>query len=139
MFSQTVEYALRTIVWLASQGGEPRTTQHIAKATRIPAGYLAKILQSLGRARLVDSQRGLNGGFTLAVRPEKLSLWDVIEAIDPIKRITKCPLGLKSHSKKLCPLHHELDDSLALIEKKLKKARISDLLGESSKGKPFCR
>ena len=138
MFSQTAEYALRTIVWLASQGGEPRTTEQIAGATKIPAGYLAKILQSLGRARLVDSRRGPNGGFTLAVAAERLSPWNVIEAIDPIRRIEKCPLGLKAHSRKLCPLHHELDESLALIEKKLKKARISDLSEGSSKGKPFC-
>ena len=58
MFSQTVEYALRTVVWLASQGGEPRTTQQIAKATKIPAGYLAKVLQSLGRARIVTRRGG---------------------------------------------------------------------------------
>jgi len=139
MFSQTVEYALRTIVWLAAQKGEPRTTQQIAKATKIPPGYLAKILQSLGRARLVNSQRGVNGGFTLAVPAERLSLWDVIEAIDPIQRIKKCPLGLKSHSKKLCPLHHRLDDALGLIEKRLKETRISDLVKATSNGKPFCR
>ena len=138
VFSQTVEYALRTIVWLAAQEGAPRTTQQIAEATKIPPGYLAKILQSLGRARLVNSQRGINGGFTLAVPAEKLSPWDVIETIDPIKRITKCPLGLKTHSKELCPLHHRLDDAIALIEKRLSETRISDLLKAPSTGKPFC-
>jgi Rrf2 family protein len=138
VFSQTVEYALRTIVWLAAQTGAPRTTQQVAKATKIPPGYLAKVLQSLGRAHLVNSQRGVNGGFTLAVPAERLSPWDVIEAIDPIQRIKKCPLGLKSHSKRLCPLHHRLDDALGLIEKRLKETRISDLVKATSKGKPFC-
>jgi Rrf2 family protein len=138
MFSQTVEYALRTVVWLAAQDGEPRTTQQIARATKIPAGYLAKILQTLGRARLVNSQRGMKGGFTLALAPEKLSPWDVIVAIDPVQRIEKCPLGLKSHSKKLCPFHRRMDHALGLLERELRAARISELHEGSSKGKPFC-
>jgi Rrf2 family protein len=138
MFSQTVEYALRTVVWLASQGGEPRTTQQIAKATKIPAGYLAKVLQSLGRAGLVDAQRGIGGGFTLAVSPDELTPLDVINAVDPIKRIKRCPLGLKSHSTGLCPLHHRLDEAMALIEKGLGETKISDLLRAPSSGNPFC-
>ena len=138
MFSQTVEYALRTVVWLASQGGTPRTTHQIAEATKIPPGYLAKVLQSLGRARVVRAQRGLNGGFSLAVSPEELSTLDVINAIDPIKRITQCPMGLPSHAEGLCPLHHRLDDAMALIEKRLGETRISELLAAPQSGKPFC-
>ena len=138
VFSQTVEYALRIVVWLASQGGEPRTTQQIAKATKIPAGYLAKVLQNLGRARLVDSQRGIGGGFTLRVAPEKLSPLDVINAVDPIKRIERCPLGLKSHRAGLCPLHLRLDEAMALIEKGLGETKISDLLVSRGTKSPFC-
>ncbi len=48
MFSQTAEYALRAVVYLASQPGTPRTTQEIAKATQVPTGYLSKVMQSLG-------------------------------------------------------------------------------------------
>jgi Rrf2 family nitric oxide-sensitive transcriptional repressor len=138
MFSQTVEYALRIVVWLASQGGKPRTTSQIAEATKIPAGYLAKVLQSLGRARLVDSQRGIGGGFTLAVSPDELSLLDVINAVDAIKRIERCPLKLKSHAAELCPLHHRLDEAMALIEKGLGETKIADLLRTPSSDDPFC-
>ena len=138
MFSQTVEYALRIVVWLASQGGEPRTTQQIAKATKIPAGYLAKVLQNLGRARLVDSQRGIGGGFTLAASPDELTPLDIINAVDPIERIERCPLGLKSHSSGLCPLHHRLDEAMALIEKGLGETKISELIEGSSSASPFC-
>ena len=42
MISQTAEYALRAIVYLAGQNGAPRTTAQIAETTMIPAGYLAK-------------------------------------------------------------------------------------------------
>lgn len=138
MFSQTTEYALRTIVWLAVQGGAAKTNQQIADATKVPSGYLSKILQTLGRADLVSSQRGLNGGFTLAVRPEELTLLDVINVIDPIKRITKCPLGLESHDNKLCPVHHRLDSAIAEIERLLGDATIAELISEKTPSKPFC-
>jgi Rrf2 family nitric oxide-sensitive transcriptional repressor len=138
MFSQTVEYALRTVVWLAVQGGAPRTTQQISEATKVPPGYLAKVLQTLGRAHLVGAQRGVNGGFVLAVPADELSVLDVITAIDPIKRIKKCPLGIEGHGVALCPLHQRLDDAIALIEKKLGETKISELLSTTAPEKPFC-
>jgi Rrf2 family protein len=138
MFSQTVEYALRTVVWLASQKNEPRTTKQIADATKIPPAYLAKVLQSLGRARIVGARRGIGGGFTLAAPSDELTPLDVIDAVDPIKRIKRCPLGLKAHSTGLCPLHHRLDEAMALIEKGLRETKISDLLGSPASKGPFC-
>jgi Rrf2 family protein len=137
MISQTAEYALRAIVYLADQG-EARTTQEIAAATLVPASYLSKVMQALSRARVVRSQRGLHGGFTLAKEPDELSVWDVIEAVDPIQRIRTCPLGLKAHGAKLCPLHRRLDDALALVESAFRESTVGDLLREPSKSKPLC-
>jgi Rrf2 family protein len=137
MISQTAEYALRAIVFLAD-AGEARTTQEIAAATRVPSSYLSKVMQALSRARVVRSQRGLHGGFTLATPPSALSVWDVIEAVDPIQRIRTCPLGLKEHGSRLCPLHKRLDDALALVENAFRESTVSDLLQEPSKSKPLC-
>jgi Rrf2 family protein len=139
LFSQTVEYALRTIVWLATQGDAPRTTQEIARAARIPAGYLSKVLQKLVRAKLLNSQRGLKGGFTLARSPAEISTLDVVSAVDPIRRIESCPLGLESHGARLCPLHRRLDDAIALIEERLEKTKISELIARRSGRKPLCK
>jgi Rrf2 family nitric oxide-sensitive transcriptional repressor len=138
MISQTAEYALRTILWLAIHEDAPQTTQQIATATKVPSGYLAKVLQSLVRAGLISSQRGLHGGFTLLGDPAELSPLDVINAIDPIRRIKDCPLGLDSHGEELCPLHRRLDDALAHIESVLAEARISELITEPTKSRPFC-
>jgi Rrf2 family nitric oxide-sensitive transcriptional repressor len=138
MFSQTAEYALRAVVWLAAHGAEPQTTVHIAAKTRVPAGYLSKVLQALGRADLVSSQRGLYGGFTLTRPPDTISVLEVVNAVDPIRRIKTCPLGLGSHSKELCALHRQLDDAIAHIEKAFSASSIADLLGEPSKSHPLC-
>src|SRR5437588_9194983 len=104
MFSQTTEYALRAVVYLAAQAGEARTIQQIAEATRVPANYLSKVMQSLRRADLVQSQRGLHGGFTLGVAPQELTVYDVVQAVERLQRIRRCPLGIKDHIN-LCPLH----------------------------------
>jgi Rrf2 family transcriptional regulator, nitric oxide-sensitive transcriptional repressor len=137
MISQTAEYALRAIVFLADQG-DARTTQEIAAATLVPPSYLSKVMQALSRAEVVRSQRGLHGGFTLARSPDELSVWDVIEAVDPIQRIRTCPLGLKAHGTRLCPLHRRLDDALALVEHAFRESSLGDLLREPSKSKPLC-
>ena len=133
MISQTSEYALRAVACLARRPAEPMTTQQIAVASRVSAGYLAKILQALARAGIVTGQRGLGGGFLLARRPEQLSLLDVVRVADGSRRITACPLGIPGHGPDLCPLHRRLDDAAALAEKTLSGVTIADVLYE-----PMC-
>lgn len=138
LFSQTVEYALRAVVWLADHLDAPQTNKQIADATRVPVGYLSKVLQALGRADLVRAQRGVGGGFTLARSPDELSVLEVINAVDPIKRIRTCPLGLEAHGTNLCPLHRKLDDALASIEDAFGSSTIADLLSTPGENKPLC-
>jgi Rrf2 family nitric oxide-sensitive transcriptional repressor len=69
MFSQTVEYALRAVVFLADQAPEPRTTDQIAQATRVPKAYLSKVLQGLAKNGVVKTQRGVGAGSHCTRRP----------------------------------------------------------------------
>jgi Rrf2 family protein len=138
MISQTAEYALRAVVYLADQDG-PRTTVQIASTTQVPAGYLAKVMQSLGRGGVVKSQRGLNGGFTLAGDPADLSILAVVNAVDPIQRFAECPLGIPSHGRRLCPLHHRLDQAAAVVEKAFSETMVADLLSVPRERKTMCR
>lgn len=138
LISQTAEYALRAAVMLADEPDQPRTTQLLAERTRIPAGYLAKVLQAMARAGLVRGQRGLGGGFTLSQAPEQISVLDVINAVDPIERITSCPLKLKAHGRTLCPLHRKLDDAISIIEQSFRETSLADILAEPSRSRPLC-
>jgi Rrf2 family protein len=137
MFSQTAEYALRVVVFLGTLRGEPATTVQIAAATRVPAGYLSKILQSLARAKLVLSQRGLHGGSVLGRDPASISVYDVVTAISPLPRIQTCPLGLVSHGTNLCPVHRRLDDAVAMVEKSFRESSIADLLTQATTSIPL--
>ncbi|MCX6365753.1 MAG: Rrf2 family transcriptional regulator [Armatimonadetes bacterium] len=127
MFSQTAEYALRAVAYLA-QEGEPRTVAQIAAATKVPPSYLSKVMQSLARAELVVSQRGLHGGFRLARPTDQLCVYDIVQAVDPIQRITKCPLDLPQHSKNLCKLHQRMDDTLAQVELVFRQTTFAEVL-----------
>lgn len=137
MLSQTTEYALRVVVYLAGRRGKPATIAQIAAATQTPEGYLAKVLRSLALAGLVRSQRGSLGGTGLARPAKSISVLDVVQAVDPIRRITHCPLGIKSHAAKLCPLHRRLDEAFALVEKAFARSPISDLVSEEPGEEPF--
>src|SRR5688500_2570995 len=137
MFSQTSEYALRVVVYLASLEGRPATIAQTAAATRTPAGYLAKVLVHLAKGGIVRSQRGLHGGSVLARAAENISVYDVVQAVDPIKRITTCPLGLKSHGVNLCPLHRRLDEAIASVEHALRSSSIAELVAEPTSSQPL--
>jgi Rrf2 family transcriptional regulator, nitric oxide-sensitive transcriptional repressor len=139
MISQTAEYALRAIVYLADQAGAARTTTQIADTTQVPPGYLAKVMRSLTRAGLVKSQRGLNGGFTLAHDPEQLSILEVVNAVDPIQRYPECPLGIENHGRRLCPLHSRLDQAAAMVEQAFGDTKVAELLAVPRHRQPLCR
>ena len=139
MISQTAEYALRAIVYLADQEGKPRTTAQIAEVTQVPAGYLAKVMQSLSRTRLVNSQRGLNGGFTLTKEPTELTVAEIINAVDPIRRFHECPLDVVTHEDGLCPLHQMLEDAAGMLDKLFSETTVAKLLDVPGPNKPLCR
>jgi Rrf2 family transcriptional regulator, nitric oxide-sensitive transcriptional repressor len=137
MFSQTAEYALRIMVYLASLGDRSATISQISQATRTPAGYLAKILRNLAKAHLLRSQRGLHGGSTLARPADQVTVYDVVQAVDPIQRITTCPLGLKNHGVNLCPLHRRLDEAIASVERAFRATTLAEVVAEPTRSKPL--
>jgi Rrf2 family nitric oxide-sensitive transcriptional repressor len=138
MFSQTVEYALRAVVHLADHSPLPRTTDQIAKATLVPKPYLSKVLQSLCRAGIVHSQRGIGGGMTLVKTPAQLTILEVINSVDPIERIKTCPLGLPAHGSRLCPLHYRVDQALGTVEAAFKSTTLAEVLADPTRGLPLC-
>ena len=138
MFSQTVEYALRAVIYLADHSPVGRTTQQIAEVTKVPQAYLSKVLQSLSRNGVVRSQRGIGGGISLVKTPEELTILEVVNAVDPIQRIHTCPLGIKSHGNTLCPLHRRLDESIATMETAFNNSTLADILAEPSTSIPLC-
>lgn len=128
LLSDAAEYALRAMVFLAQEPSTAWKVREIAEHTRSSPGYLVKVLQQLARADLVSAQRGINGGYSMVIAPKRVSMADVINAVDPIERIETCPLGLEAHDRELCPMHCRIDKALAHIEQTFSSITIADLI-----------
>ncbi len=138
LLSDASEYALRAVIWLAQEPGKPQKVREIAAGTRAAPGYLVKVLQGLAKAGILAAQRGVHGGFALIREPAALSVWEVINAVDPVERIRRCPLGLDAHQHGLCPMHRRIDEAMAAIEASLRDSTIGELLSDPSPSRPLC-
>lgn len=125
------------MVLLTQSTNQSVTVRMMAERGQIPAPYLAKLLQGLSRAGLVLSQRGVGGGYVLTRTPDNITLADIVNAVEPLQRIAKCPLGISGHVA-LCPLHRKLDQALASVERAFRETTLADLCKESGGSIPLC-
>lgn len=142
MISQTAEYALRAMAWLALTPEQRVASASLAEHTKVPPDYLAKVLQLLGEAGFIDGRRGVRGGYQLAKSAREIPLLDVINAVSrdesQIKRITSCPLGLENHGQNLCPLHQAMDRAAEAVIGVLDGHTLADLVSDDAAPKPLC-
>lgn len=90
--SKKADYALIAVKHLAihQTAGASSSAREMAEAYGIPLELLAKILQRLVRARLLQSVQGTRGGYRLARQPLTISVADVIQAVDGPVTVTAC-------------------------------------------------
>jgi Rrf2 family protein len=77
-----VDYAVRAMCELAARGGGPVRGETLAKGQDIPQSFLENILHELKRAGLVQTQRGVDGGYRLARPAKTISVADIIRAVE---------------------------------------------------------
>jgi Rrf2 family protein len=94
VLSQTSEYALRAVLYIAREAAErPVKINQVAEALSVPRNYLSKTLHQLARHGVLSSSRGPTGGFQLAVAAEELTLARVVSPFDPFVGGRQCLLG----------------------------------------------
>jgi Rrf2 family protein len=77
------DYALRALIEIARRGdAQPVSAEELGRLQDIPHGFLQAILADLRRAGVVMAQRGQSGGWRLSADPDKVSVADVIRAVD---------------------------------------------------------
>jgi Rrf2 family protein len=88
------EYAIRGILYLARQPkGKVCLVEEIARASEVPKTFLAKILRNFVTVGLATSSRGTGGGFTLARPADRITLREVVEAVEGPIMPNRCLLG----------------------------------------------
>ncbi len=138
MFSQTTEYALRAMSWLALTPDTLVSTQTLAEKTKVPPHYLAKVLQQLSAAKLIIGRRGVRGGYKLSHPPQQISLLDVVRSVAEINRVTACPLGIVTHTAQLCSLHRPTDAAAMAVIDIYGSVSLHDLLTDTRRPAPLC-
>ncbi len=122
--TRQADYAVRAVLYLSRLGPDHRvSTAHIAEAQHIPMSFLSKIVSQLASAGLVRSMRGVRGGVSLARSPEKISLRDIVEAIDGPMLMSDCTAspsacamsGACTVRPVWCDLRHEIAQRLERV------------------------
>lgn len=114
MLSKTCEYALRAMIYIAQQSkdGSMVNIKEIAENINSPELFIAKILQGLSKQGFLHSSKGRYGGFYISQEDSKVSLADIVTAIDGDKMFSGCGLGLAYCSEtNPCPIHNEYKEA----------------------------
>ncbi|MGE5296875.1 MAG: RrF2 family transcriptional regulator [Solirubrobacterales bacterium] len=135
--SQKCQYAVRAVMELAKQYGQgPVAISQIAANQAIPQRFLENILNDLRPTGLIESRRGVQGGYLLAKDPAAITVGEIIRMVegplDPVKCIgdrnnSFCPL------KESCALVHLWSRAKAAVEAVYDSASFRDLVEEEKK------
>jgi FeS assembly SUF system regulator len=88
--SRLTDYGTMILVYLASRGDRLCSATDVAQATHVAQPTVSKLLQVLARNGLVDSVRGADGGYRLAVAPESISAAQILNVLEGPVAITEC-------------------------------------------------
>jgi Rrf2 family protein len=100
LLTKKTEYALLSLISIA-KSNTPKNVDELSKELNIPKSYLAKILQNFSKQNILNSFKGVNGGFTLKVKAQDISILKISSiSEDKIPSVFEC-----STSQESCPSH----------------------------------
>jgi len=133
LYSRSAQYAIRAMAHLATlPPGIYEPVRDVARKTRIPQQFLAKIMQTLTRRKLVRSQKGRGGGVALACPPQRLTVDDIVQAVDGQDPGKECLLGLAHCSDAAPCIVHDVWKSLRVeLGRTLQSRTLADVARHS--------
>ena len=140
MLSNQSKYAIRAVLYLAVYTDENIKigSKEVAKKTKIPAPFLAKILQKLVKGKLISSTKGPNGGFYLTEKDLLNSMLDTVRVIEGLDLLSECFLGLpKCGDENPCAIHHLISPFRNTLLKEMGDKTIGQYAKETKAGKYF--
>lgn len=138
--SNTCKAAVKSVIYLASRHpSKVKTTiKEISQEISENEHTVGKLLQSLVRQGVINSNKGPSGGFYLSDDQFVQPISNVIEAIDGKNVFNRCGLGLeRCNENHPCPIHFEYKKGRDLIEKLFRKKKVSELCESVNSGEAF--
>lgn len=132
--SKLTDYATVVLAELSEAPGSCRSAALLAEATRLEPPTVAKVLKTLARAGLVESVRGVNGGYRLRTAPDDVSVASIIRAMEGPIALTECGLepGLCAREQE-CSLRGNWRRIGETVEQALEALSLADLSAPPSK------
>ena len=127
--SKLADYAVVVLAALANSDAGQMNASGISTNTSLPEPTVAKVLKLLAKAELLQSVRGVNGGYSLKLAPDAISVADIIIAVDGPIAVTSCvegsatPCGYESQ----CALKGRWNNVNHAINAALKGVKLSDM------------
>ena len=133
LITRASEYAILSLI-LLSKTDEPQDSETLSHELSIPKSFLAKILQALAKSGILNSFKGVNGGFVLALKPKDISMLDIISCVegkapavfDCASSIDDCP----SDKATFCSIWPFLNKLQGKIDYFLSQLTLADILEE---------
>ncbi len=131
--TRAADYAVRVLIHMATlPAGKVASRADIASAVGAPETFLSKVLQALNRAGMLESRRGLEGGYAASATTGKVSLLDVVEVIEGPLRLNVClGNGISCERQQWCPAHLVWVRAQEAMVQVLRGAKIADLAAQA--------
>lgn len=130
LFTRECDYSVRILRALSN--GEVSNVQTIAEKEDLTVAITYKLARKLEKSGLLQSYRGVNGGYALAKSPNELTLFDVFSRIDANLLITECIehgyICTMNSETKPCGVHQEFCRIQQIVNRELKEKKLSDLV-----------
>ena len=134
-FSECHDLAVHSLCCLAAQPkGRLLAAKDMAEALGARLSYLAKILQVLAHAGLVEAKRGKAGGYGLSRPASEISLGDVLGAVDAGPRIYPCPGTRGCPASKPCAIRTAFDVADRSLTRELGRVTLSRVVADLRAG-----
>jgi len=128
IISKTSEYALRIFSFMINDNKQVFSANYLAKNLSIPEKYLRNLLTKLSKFNLIKSIKGREGGFVFAKNADKITLADIIDAVEGIEKYDKCILGFDHClDKNPCLLHFKWKPIKTEFINFLKNTTVNDM------------
>ncbi len=129
LITKQADYGIRVLICLSHLApGKVVPMKDVARRARIPASFMPKIISHLTNRGLIITERGKSGGIRLAKRPEEISIYEVVEAIDgpPLLNIcmarpSECPINAR------CEVYHMWKRAQECLDAFLKGTHLAEV------------
>ncbi len=133
LLTRNTDYAIRAVCSMASRQGQVVSVAELVRELKMPRPFLRKILQTMSKAGLVTSTKGIGGGFTLSKDIDKLTLADFVEAFQGPLSINECSFKKKRcPNTGGCPLKKKIDSIGNYVVNELRSITVGSLLKKGS-------